>query len=71
MIELCPVSRGGTQTRSERSGELLHGHRDGVFITSSDFLMDGGVTAAHVYGELAQVNGSCPLTRSPLSGRCS
>lgn len=26
---------------------------DGAFITSSDFLMDGGVTAAYWYGELA------------------
>lgn len=27
--------------------------RDGAFITGSDFLMDGGVTAAYWYGELA------------------
>jgi hypothetical protein len=26
---------------------------DGAFITGSDFLMDGGVTAAYVYGDLA------------------
>jgi len=26
---------------------------DGTFITGSDFLMDGGVTAAYFYGELA------------------
>jgi hypothetical protein len=26
---------------------------DGGFITGSDFLMDGGVTAAYWYGELA------------------
>ena len=26
---------------------------DGAFITGSDFLMDGGVTAAYWYGELA------------------
>jgi hypothetical protein len=27
--------------------------RDGAFITGSDFLMDGGVTAAYWYGELS------------------
>jgi hypothetical protein len=26
---------------------------DGAFITGSDFLMDGGVTAAYLFGELA------------------
>jgi hypothetical protein len=26
---------------------------DGAFITGSDFLMDGGVTASHFFGELA------------------
>jgi hypothetical protein len=26
---------------------------EGAFITGSDFLMDGGVTAAYWYGELA------------------
>jgi hypothetical protein len=26
---------------------------DGAFITGSDFLMDGGVTAAYWFGELA------------------
>ncbi len=31
---------------------LLMG-RDGAFITGSDFLMDGGVTASYFYGELA------------------
>ena len=33
-------------------GGLLMG-ADGAFITGSDFLMDGGVTAAYWYGELA------------------
>jgi hypothetical protein len=28
---------------------------DGGFITGSDFLMDGGVTAAYWYGEVAEV----------------
>jgi hypothetical protein len=27
--------------------------QDGAFITGSDFLMDGGVTAAYFYGALA------------------
>jgi hypothetical protein len=27
---------------------------DGAFITGSDFLMDGGVTASYWFGELAQ-----------------
>ena len=27
---------------------------DGAFITGSDFLMDGGVTASYFYGELAR-----------------
>jgi hypothetical protein len=26
---------------------------DGAFITGSDFLMDGGVTATYLFGELA------------------
>jgi hypothetical protein len=30
---------------------------DGGFITGSDILMDGGVTATHWYGELAEVRG--------------
>jgi hypothetical protein len=34
---------------------LAEHHRlsDGAFITGSDFLMDGGVTASYFYGELA------------------
>ena len=30
-----------------------NGSPDGSFITGSDFLMDGGVTAAYWYGDLA------------------
>jgi hypothetical protein len=30
---------------------------DGGFITGSDFLMDGGVTAAYWYGDIAEVRG--------------
>ena len=44
MIELCPVGRGGTPDEVGAVGALLMGP-EGTFITGSDFLMDGGVTA--------------------------
>jgi NAD(P)-dependent dehydrogenase (short-subunit alcohol dehydrogenase family) len=52
MIELSPVGRGGTPDEVGTLGALLMGS-DGAFITGSDFLMDGGVTASYFYGELA------------------
>jgi len=52
MIELCPTGRAGTPDEVGTVGALLMGP-DGAFITGSDFLMDGGVTAAYWYGELA------------------
>ena len=52
MIELCPVRRAGTPDEVGTIGALLLGP-DGAFITGSDFLMDGGVTASYFYGELA------------------
>ena len=52
MIELCPAGRAGTPDEVGNVGALLMGP-DGAFITGSDFLMDGGVTAAYWYGELA------------------
>jgi NAD(P)-dependent dehydrogenase (short-subunit alcohol dehydrogenase family) len=52
MIELCPVGRAGTPDEVGTVGALLMGP-DGGFITGSDFLMDGGVTAAYRFGELA------------------
>ena len=52
MIDLCPVGRAGTPDEVGNVGALLMGS-DGSFITGSDFLMDGGVTAAYWYGELA------------------
>jgi NAD(P)-dependent dehydrogenase (short-subunit alcohol dehydrogenase family) len=52
MIELSPVGRGGTPDEVGAVGALLMGP-DGTFITGSDFLMDGGVTASYFYGELA------------------
>jgi NAD(P)-dependent dehydrogenase (short-subunit alcohol dehydrogenase family) len=52
MIELCPVGRAGTPDEVGNVGALLMG-QDGAFITGSDFLMDGGVTASYWFGELA------------------
>ena len=52
MIELCPAGRGGTPDEVGAVGALLMGS-DGAFITGSDLLMDGGVTASYFYGELA------------------
>jgi NAD(P)-dependent dehydrogenase (short-subunit alcohol dehydrogenase family) len=52
MIALCPVGRAGTPDEVGTVGALLMGP-DGAFITGSDFLMDGGVTASWWYGELA------------------
>ena len=52
MIELCPVGRAGTPDEVGNVGALLMGG-DGAFITGSDFLMDGGVTASWWYGDLA------------------
>jgi len=52
MIELCPVGRAGTPDEVGSVGALLMGS-DGAFITGSDFLMDGGVTASYWYGDLA------------------
>ncbi len=54
MIEGSPVGRAGTPDEVGALGALLMGP-DGGFITGSDFLMDGGVTAAYWYGELAEV----------------
>jgi len=52
MIELCPAGRAGTPDEVGSVGALLMGS-DGAFITGSDFLMDGGVTAAYRFGDLA------------------
>ncbi len=53
MIDLCPIGRDGTPDEVGAVGALLMGP-DGAFITGSDFLMDGGVTASYFYGELAE-----------------
>jgi NAD(P)-dependent dehydrogenase (short-subunit alcohol dehydrogenase family) len=52
MIDLSAAKRAGTPDEVGSVGALLMGP-DGGFITGSDFLMDGGVTAAYWYGELA------------------
>jgi NAD(P)-dependent dehydrogenase (short-subunit alcohol dehydrogenase family) len=55
MINLSPAKRGGTPDEVGTVGALLMG-AEGRFITGSDFLMDGGVTASYWYGELARSN---------------
>jgi NAD(P)-dependent dehydrogenase (short-subunit alcohol dehydrogenase family) len=52
MIDLSPAKRAGTPDEVGNVAALLMG-TDGGFITGSDFLMDGGVTASYWYGELA------------------
>jgi NAD(P)-dependent dehydrogenase (short-subunit alcohol dehydrogenase family) len=52
MIEISAAGRAGTPDEVGAVGALLLGP-DGAFITGSDFLMDGGVTAAYWFGELA------------------
>ena len=51
MLRLSPAGRAGTPDEVGTVAALLMGP-DGVFITGSDFLMDGGVTASWFYGEL-------------------
>jgi NAD(P)-dependent dehydrogenase (short-subunit alcohol dehydrogenase family) len=52
MIEVSAAGRAGTPDEVGNVGALLMGS-DSAFITGSDFLMDGGVTAAYWFGELA------------------
>lgn len=52
MLDLSPAGRGGTPDEVGAVGALLMGP-EGTFITGSDFLMDGGVTASYWYGDLA------------------
>lgn len=52
MIEVCAAGRAGTPDEVGAVGALLMGP-EGAFISGSDFLMDGGVTAAYWYGDLA------------------
>jgi NAD(P)-dependent dehydrogenase (short-subunit alcohol dehydrogenase family) len=52
MLEISAAGRAGTPDEVGSVGALLMGS-DGAFITGSDFLMDGGVTAAYWFGDLA------------------
>jgi NAD(P)-dependent dehydrogenase (short-subunit alcohol dehydrogenase family) len=52
MIERSPAGRAGTPDEVGSVGALLIGSA-GAFITGSDFLMDGGVTASYFFGDLA------------------
>lgn len=49
MFAQCPAHRPGTVDEVANVAELLMSNR-GAFITGSDFLVDGGATAAYFYG---------------------
>jgi NAD(P)-dependent dehydrogenase (short-subunit alcohol dehydrogenase family) len=50
MIDSCAAKRGGTPDEVGAVGALLMGP-EGTFITGSDILMDGGVTAQYWFGD--------------------
>ncbi|GAB3627090.1 oxidoreductase [Pandoraea terrae] len=52
MIDGCPAKRAGTPDEVANVAALLMGP-EGGFITGSDILMDGGVTASYWFGSLA------------------
>jgi NAD(P)-dependent dehydrogenase (short-subunit alcohol dehydrogenase family) len=52
MIETSPAGRAGTPDEDGAVGELVMSPA-GAFITGSDILMDGGVTATYWYGQLS------------------
>jgi NAD(P)-dependent dehydrogenase (short-subunit alcohol dehydrogenase family) len=52
MLEQSPAGRAGTPDEVAAVAALLMGP-EGGFITGSDVLMDGGVTASYFFGELA------------------
>lgn len=54
MIEGSAVGRAGTPDEVGALAALLMGP-EGGFISGSDFLMDGGVTAAYLFGDVAEV----------------
>lgn len=56
MLERSPAGRAGTPGEVAGVAALLMG-TDGAFITGSDVLMDGGVTASYWYGPLAPAAG--------------
>ena len=51
MFAKCPAGRPGTADEVANVAELLMSEK-GAFITGSDFLADGGATAAFFYGDL-------------------
>lgn len=55
MLAATVARRAGTPDEVANLAALMMGP-DGAFISGSDFLMDGGVTAAYWYGELAEVS---------------
>ncbi|HVX39705.1 MAG TPA: SDR family oxidoreductase [Gemmatimonadaceae bacterium] len=57
MIEGSVAKRAGTPDEVGAVGALLMG-QEGGFITGSDFLMDGGVTASFWYGDIGEVRTS-------------
>lgn len=52
MLELSPAGRAGTPDEIGTLGAYLMSG-DAAFVTGSDFLIDGGVTASYFYGPLA------------------
>jgi NAD(P)-dependent dehydrogenase (short-subunit alcohol dehydrogenase family) len=56
MIEGSVAKRAGTPDEVGAVGALLM-EPEGGFITGSDFLMDGGVTASYWFGDVAEVRG--------------
>jgi NAD(P)-dependent dehydrogenase (short-subunit alcohol dehydrogenase family) len=52
MIEVSAAGRAGTPDEVGAVGALLMGS-EGAFITGSHFLMDGGVTTAYWFSDLA------------------
>lgn len=78
MKSVVVVIGAGTPDEAGHVGALLMGP-DGAFITGSDVLMDGGVTAAYWFGELASKLGpkdalrvllSRPTPSHPPAARC-
>ena len=52
VLETSPAGRAGTPDEVATGAALLMGH-DGAFITGSDILMDGGLTADYFFGAAA------------------
>jgi NAD(P)-dependent dehydrogenase (short-subunit alcohol dehydrogenase family) len=61
MIEGSSAKRAGTPDEVANVAALLMGP-DGGFISGSDFLMDGGVTAAYWYGDVNEVRAQSAST---------